>query len=394
MLDASVASEAFVGLGVGVLLDALEAEHAEDAVGAGDRHAEPRLRIGATDLHRSGGSLVVQCADSDRASGSDHLRGHPRTKRPRVAVEAFTFVDVVRPRDQVRRRIVQGDEARPRSEERRDAVADELDDGVELELIREGAADLVDQAELGVALTGLLERPDAGQGRPDVLADEGEQVTVGVRVVLVVRVRLAGDDADGSRVGPERSPQPIALPHDADRFHLALGDELPVVSGRDDRRPSGPQDVGRRAAGVPDAERLPDRRIRKLDVDGVDVVREVDRLAPVVIERDVEVLGEHQARDGRVDLAVERLEILGGRRGLGNPVEGRLDLFRSGVLRIAQLEPSIRARSASSPATPGCSSTVRFRLGMTPLRCVAQAPGRAREGEHSVRLALEHAVPS
>jgi hypothetical protein len=253
-------------------------------------------------------------------------------------VEAFTFVDVVRPRDQVRLGIVQGDEARPRSEERRNAIADELDDGVELELIREGATNLVDQGELGVALARLLEGPDAGQGRPDVLADEGEQVTVGVRVVLVAYVGLTDDDTDGSRVRLERSAEPVALPDDTDRFDLALGHELSVAVRVQDDRLSRPQDVGRRSASVANAERLPDIRIRDVGVDDVDVIGEVDRLPPIVVERDVEVLGEHQRADRGVDFAVERLEIAGGRGGLGDPVEGRLDLLRSSVLGLAQLK--------------------------------------------------------
>ena len=61
-----------------------------------------------------------------------------------------------------------------------DPVADELDDRLELELLGEGLADLVDERQLRVPLAGLLDRPDPRQRRADVLADEGEQVAVGL----------------------------------------------------------------------------------------------------------------------------------------------------------------------------------------------------------------------
>ena len=152
-------------------------------------------------------------------------------------------------------------------------------------------------------------------------------------------------------------------------------------------RPPGPQDVGGRAAGVADAERLPDGRVRDVDVDRVDVVREVDRLAPVVVERDVEVLGVHQARDGRVDLAVERLEVLGRAGRLGDPVEGRLDPFRSRVLRLAPLELVDPRAERVQPSDPGLFLDRPVSLGNDRRSDVwRRHPAALVEGEHSVRL--------
>ena len=63
----------------------------------------------------------------------------------------------------------------------------------------------------------------------------------------------------------------------------------------DDRGPSCPEHVRGRAPGVADAERLPQVGVGDVGVDRVHVVREVDRLAPVVVQGDVEVLGRTSA---------------------------------------------------------------------------------------------------
>jgi hypothetical protein len=78
-----------------------------------------------------------------------------------------------------------------------------------------------------------------------------------------------------------------------------------------------------------------------------------------------------------VDLAVEGLEVLGRRRGLGDPIEGRLDPLRSSVLGLAQLEvvdaraervylgdPGLlldRPVSLGNDAAPRCGAGIRPR---------------------------------
>jgi hypothetical protein len=100
----------------------------------------------------------------------------------------------------------------------------------------------------------------------------------------------------------------------------------------------GPKDVGRQALGIADPDRLPDGRIRDVQVDLVDVVREVDRLALLVVQRDVEVRGGHQFADDLVDGRVERRHIAGGAGRLGDAIQRALDLRRRLVLGLARLE--------------------------------------------------------
>jgi hypothetical protein len=253
-------------------------------------------------------------------------------------METLALIDVVRPGDQVGLSVVECDEDRPRAEELANALSDELDDRREVDLSGEGVADLVDERQLGVALACLFERPNAGQCTADVLADEGEQVPVGSAVALVGCVGLADHDTDGGLVSLQGSAEPIALAHDADRLDFAGLDELLVTLLADKLGSSRPEDVGGRALGVPHAEWLPEVRIRNVEVHGIDVIREVDRLATIVVQGDVEVVGVHECRDRGVDLAVERLQVARGGRRFGDPVKRGLHLLGPDVFRLALLE--------------------------------------------------------
>ena len=95
------------------------------------------------------------------------------------------------------RLVVGRDEHRPCVEHLPQAFTDELDDRVVLELAPEGEADLVDEGQLGVALTGLLDGPRAAECRSDVLADERQQVPVVLRVEVLGVVGLDDDHAEG-----------------------------------------------------------------------------------------------------------------------------------------------------------------------------------------------------
>ena len=64
----------------------------------------------------------------------------------------------------------------------------------------------------------------------------------------------------------------------------------------------GPQDVGVEAAGVAFAKDVPHVRVRKVFVDLVDVVGEVDELPLLVVEGDEEVVRVHQLADDGVHL--------------------------------------------------------------------------------------------
>ncbi len=273
---------------------------------------------------------------------------------------------------------MEGDEQRAAVEDRRDPVTDELDDRAELELFGEGLADLVDERQLRVALAGLLDGPDAGQRRADVLADEGEQVSVCIGVCLAGSVGLAHDDADRSTVGDQRRPDPFPISDNADLFELAGGDQLPVRLAVEDQGPSGPEHVRRHAAAESDPDGIPGVRIRHERVDRVHVVGEVDRLAIVVVERDVEVLGVHEPRDRLVDDAIELRQILGGARRLRDAVQGGLDPLRTVVLGLARLERRDR-RPEGGGVSVGSGWNVDWlsslRRHAAPIRCAATGPG-------------------
>ena len=90
--------------------------------------------------------------------------------------------------------------------------------------LREREADLVHEGQLGVALARLLDGAGPTQGRPDVLPDEGEQVSVGLRVQVLGVVGLDDDHAERLALGDERCTDPIAGAAGADRLDLAAGD--------------------------------------------------------------------------------------------------------------------------------------------------------------------------
>ncbi len=253
-------------------------------------------------------------------------------------MEARPFVDVVRERDEARRRIVEPDEDRVDVEDRSDAFTDELDDGPELELFAQGLADVVDEGQLRVPLARLLDRARPAEGGPDVLPDIGQQLDV---VLGILRCRIVGldrDDAERPAFRDEGRADPVAIADDTDAFDLAGRHQLAVGRLVDMGWLSGAQDVGRRAARVPHAERFPDRRVGQVGVDRVDVVREVDGLPLVVVQRDVRVLGVHQLADDAVNRRVERRHVVGGTGRRGDPVQRGLDLFGALVLGLAGLE--------------------------------------------------------
>jgi hypothetical protein len=248
-------------------------------------------------------------------------------------------VDLVRERDDAGPLVMKGDEHRRRVNDRPDTFADELDDPVELELLSECLADLVDKGELGVPLARLLDRADAAESGADVLADERKEVEVALLVPLVRGVALDDEDAEVPAFRRERHAQPRAvLRDDAELLDLAGGLQLPERRAVETKRSTQSQRVGRDAASLTLAERLPGLWVGRVVVQGVDVVRVVHAPALGVVQRDVEVVGEHQLSDDRVDVPVERLQVAGGARRLGDPIERRLDLLSAGVLRLAGFE--------------------------------------------------------
>ena len=96
----------------------------------------------------------------------------------RLVREADAALDLVREVEQARRLVVDGDVDDLRVEDLLELVADDVVDRLELELAGERRLDAVDQGQLCVPLTGLLDRPRTRQCSSDVLGDEREQVEV------------------------------------------------------------------------------------------------------------------------------------------------------------------------------------------------------------------------
>ena len=307
-----------------VLLEALEREHAEDLVRDEDRHPQPRCRVD-TGLDRTERGQLLIRAEPDRRPALDDLGGEPDAERDRIRGDASTLVELVAERHQVGGRVVGRDEHRGRVELLPHPLADELDDRVELELLGEAAADLVDEGELGGPLAGGLDRANARQGRGDGSADDGHERDVVRRVALFSRVRLDDEGADRPVLGDQRDAQPVTFADDAQAGDLAGRLELAEPRGGEQQRDARAQQVRGDARGVPDAERLPQERIRQVVVELVDVVGEVDGLARIVVQRDVAVRRVGERLERLVDDRVERAQVVGPVGGVDDRDEGTLD---------------------------------------------------------------------
>ena len=217
------------------------------------------------------------------------------------------------------------------------ALADELDDVLEVQLLGERRTDLVDDGQLRVALPRLFDGTSPHQRGPDVLRDEHEQFQVLARVAAILAIGLDGDDPDRPAIGLQRRAHPFDG-HLPDDLELALlGEGLVVLRGKEFRLAMS-QHIGSRSTCLADAEVVPRVRIGDFGVNLIAVEREVDQLTLVVVQRDVEVVRVHQLADDLVDLGVERGHILGGARRLGDAVQGGLDLRGVLVRSLAGFE--------------------------------------------------------
>ena len=153
---------------------------------------------------------------------------------------------------------------------RRNSLPHQLDDGIEVELGRQGLADLVDDSQLGVALAGLVEGPGALERRRDVLGDEGQHLEIALGVAAVRAVALDGDHAERPALGSERDTEPRdrQRPQEGD---LALIDELPPALLGEEQRDARPEHVARDPTRIVLPELIPDRGIRQFRVDCVEV---------------------------------------------------------------------------------------------------------------------------
>ena len=148
--------------------------------------------------------------------------------------------------------------------------------------LRERQADLVDQRQLGVALAGLLDRPGAASApTPMCWPTNARSVdVVGRRSARSASYVWTATTPIVSALGAERSAEPVAR-------RSAPTASISPRRSRSCQRSRVDQDRLARCAGRrpsrPPASPTPNgshaRRIGDVGVDGVDVVREVDRAA-------------------------------------------------------------------------------------------------------------------
>jgi hypothetical protein len=138
----------------------------------------------------------------------------PRTERDHVLRGgiAATLLDGVLEGDRLTGLVVEGDLDRPGLEDLPDALADEIDDRLELQLPGQRRPDLVDDGQLAGPLLGLRQQPfrlveQAGVLERDAHArrERAQQPHIGV-VERVLRHALEGDHAEDPIAGGDGHP--------------------------------------------------------------------------------------------------------------------------------------------------------------------------------------------
>jgi len=127
---------------------------------------------------------------------------------------AFAFLGRIRERDFAACLIVERDLNRPGPEDLADPLSDQVDDRLEVELLGEGRADLVDDRELGRPLLrlaeetlGLIEQARVLEGHAHARGERAEQADVGI----VVNVRFGAFERDHAKdtiARQDRHPEP------------------------------------------------------------------------------------------------------------------------------------------------------------------------------------------
>ncbi len=113
-------------------------------------------------------------------------------------------------------------------------------------------------------------------------------------------VALHDDRADRSVFARERDPEPIDRRR-TDQLDLAAVAKLRDQVARGEQRPAGAQDILGEAAAQ--------RRGLRWRLESVDEVGEAQEVARAIVERDVEILGRHQAAHHLVNRAAELGEL-------------------------------------------------------------------------------------
>ena len=177
--------ELLVGLGERVLaVQVLDRDDARGLAADDERHPDSRLRRLPCSSRRIAVLLVCELdvlVDHQRLARLHHVA--PKAdQRDRLVREADAALDRVGEAQQTCVRVVDADVDDLRVEDVAELVADEVVDGLQLELAGETLLDAVDECQLGNALPCLVQQPRPLQGGRDVLADVRQQLLVRVRV--------------------------------------------------------------------------------------------------------------------------------------------------------------------------------------------------------------------
>ena len=152
-----------------------DGKHTEGPLAGLDRGREIRLRAGAdpadagsasasSAVPRRSGRPVLMTCEFRPVPERDGLRSGSR----------FPSSTQYGKRDQVRSWVEDGDRQLARAQDLADPVADGVDDRLEVELHRQGGADLVDDRQLGVALLGFAEEALRLVEQADVLERDAQ----------------------------------------------------------------------------------------------------------------------------------------------------------------------------------------------------------------------------
>ncbi len=151
--------------------------------------------------------LLEPFADHERFPGFEHMCARSSRQRCRLVGEAHTTLERVRVVDHAGFPIEYSDIDALRIEDLVETVADEVVHGLHLEVLGETPLDVVDERELGVALTGLLEQPRVLERDAEAASERREQADVCLAErVLAVEV-LERDAADRLPADYERDQQ-------------------------------------------------------------------------------------------------------------------------------------------------------------------------------------------
>ena len=215
-----------------------------------------------------------------------------------------------------------------------DPVPDEVVHRLHVEVLGQPLLDVVDERQLGVALSRLLDRPGPAERGADMGRDEGHDLLVRFGVRRVSDVALHDHRADDPTFRPQRDAEPIEPP-DAELFGLSpLEDGVHLVLGEQHRN-ALPEEVRGDTPRLAGTHRLPDVGVRPVRVDGINEERPIHCASVLVVQDDVEVPCVHQLAHDPVDRGIELLHVLSGARRLGDPVQGGLELGGAIVRHVA-----------------------------------------------------------